>query len=508
MIKKFIKRTNTKKDVLALVLSVLVVLFVLNFLSSRHFFRVDLTADDQFTLSSSTKNILKNLDDVVNVTLYFSKDLPPAIAGIKQDIDDTLDEYKTYAGSNLHVKFVDPQETPQMEQQVMMMGIPPVQVNVLQKDKQELAKLFLGVAITHEDKKEIIPVVQNPRNLEYDLTSAILKVSRKETPIVKWFDDGEKDNFKTIHELLKKRYTVEDVVSGKVELDPVKTSLLVVAREDAFAAGDLKAIDEYLAAGGKVIVLADLLKVENNLQSSQVQNNINDWLKNYGVTIEDKLVLDRTNAYAAFSGGYMTYHIPYPFWVKIVQTGFDTTNPIVSSLEAVILPWTSPVKIADQKPADVAYTVIARTSPFSATVPLDTALTPESAQASMPQVPLSEGLPVAVLATGRFTPDAKDATLLVVSNTRFIRDNFLQQFAANSIFFENSVDYLSMGSDLIGIRSKGLIDRPLEEVSPAGMAVTKYLNMLTVPAIIILIGGVIVFFRRQRSNLIKTIYHK
>src|SRR5690606_3605830 len=37
-------------------------------------------------------------------------------------------------------------------------------------------------AVLYEDKKETLPVVQNLQNLEYDLTMAVMKVSRKSIP--------------------------------------------------------------------------------------------------------------------------------------------------------------------------------------------------------------------------------------------------------------------------------------------------------------------------------------
>ena len=57
-------------------------------------------------------------------------------------------------------------------------------MNVIEKDKAELANVYMGIAILYEDKKEVLPVVQTTNNLEYDLTSAILKVTSKEVKTV------------------------------------------------------------------------------------------------------------------------------------------------------------------------------------------------------------------------------------------------------------------------------------------------------------------------------------
>ncbi|MBU4484644.1 GldG family protein, partial [bacterium] len=169
-------RTSTKKDALILGMAVLIILFVLNFLSARHFIRLDLTKDNEYTLADSTKRLLKGLDDIITVRVYFTKDLPPALFSLKRSVDDVLDEYKTYAKGNFRVEYIDPQESPQQEQTVMMMGIPPLQVNVLEKDKRELTKVYLGMAVLFEDRQEILPAIQTVANLEYQLASAILRV--------------------------------------------------------------------------------------------------------------------------------------------------------------------------------------------------------------------------------------------------------------------------------------------------------------------------------------------
>ena len=104
----------TRRDLVVLALAIVVVLFVFNFLSSRHFIRVDLTEGIEYTLSDSTRNILENLDDVVNIKIYFSKDLPPALMMLRRDVDDLLSEYQTYAIGKIKVQYVDPQETQQI----------------------------------------------------------------------------------------------------------------------------------------------------------------------------------------------------------------------------------------------------------------------------------------------------------------------------------------------------------------------------------------------------------
>lgn len=490
----------TKKELIALVLSVVIALFVLNFMSSRHFFRVDMTEDKEFTLSKSTKDILKNLDDVVNLQLYFTKNLPPALAMLKRDVDDILAEYKTYGGRKLNIQFIDPQESPQREQQVVMMGIPPVQLNVVAKDRQELVKVFLGMAVVHEDRKEIIPVMQRTGSLEYELTSAIIKVSTKEIPTLKWITKETGAGYNNIKALLGQRYNVVDVKAEELNLDSVKDALLVLAIEEDLTEAELSQIDQYLTAGGKVLVMIDLVKVGNNLQVIQLEvGNIAAWLKKHNIEVKDNLIKDRSSAHAAFSGGNITYHVPYPYWVKVGPKGFDKDSMIVADLDLLILPWASPLEVGAERAEGTTYKVIAKSSPFNQIVGLDASLSPDGSN-SIFKVGETESKPLAVLAT------IDNAQLMVVGNSRFIQDNFLQQFRANALFFENSVDFMAMGNQLIGIRSKGMTSRPVEEISASGIAFVKYINLLGMPIVLVALGLVIILVRRQRRQVLRSVY--
>ncbi len=60
-----------KKSALTYILLVAGVLVLLNILADRFFVRLDFTADKRYTLSQATRDILKELDKTVTVTVYF-----------------------------------------------------------------------------------------------------------------------------------------------------------------------------------------------------------------------------------------------------------------------------------------------------------------------------------------------------------------------------------------------------------------------------------------------------
>ena len=72
---------------------------------------------------------------------------------------DVLEEYRAFS-KNLQINFIDPvSDDEAQKQKLRFMGIPEVQVNVIEKDKAEVANVYMGIAILYEDKKEVLPVV-------------------------------------------------------------------------------------------------------------------------------------------------------------------------------------------------------------------------------------------------------------------------------------------------------------------------------------------------------------
>nr|MBK9650582.1 Gldg family protein [Bacteroidota bacterium] len=75
---------SIKKQQLFSFLLVTAIVMVANILSSYVFTRIDLTEDKRFTLSSNTKELMKQLDDVVFFKIYLEGDLPPDFKKIAQ----------------------------------------------------------------------------------------------------------------------------------------------------------------------------------------------------------------------------------------------------------------------------------------------------------------------------------------------------------------------------------------------------------------------------------------
>jgi len=151
---------DIKKSVVIYILLVAGILALLNILASRFFFRIDLTEDNRYTLSDATGEILRDLNDPVTVTAYFSKGLPPDIDKTRRDFKELLSEYGSRSRGKIMYEFINPNKDTQTEQEALQNGISPVMINVREKDQSVQKKAFLGAVLKYGEKTEVLPFVQ------------------------------------------------------------------------------------------------------------------------------------------------------------------------------------------------------------------------------------------------------------------------------------------------------------------------------------------------------------
>ncbi|MEO6131676.1 MAG: GldG family protein, partial [Saprospiraceae bacterium] len=163
-----------KKISILLVIGIVALVFLL---SREFFFRVDLTEDKEFTMSKATKNILHDLEDPVTVKAYFSENLPAEFERVKTDFQNLLIEYNNISKGKVNYQFINPGIDQKSEQEAAQNGIQPILINVREKDEASQKKAFMGAVVEYGDQKEVLPFISRESSMEYDLTTAIKKIS-------------------------------------------------------------------------------------------------------------------------------------------------------------------------------------------------------------------------------------------------------------------------------------------------------------------------------------------
>lgn len=503
---KISKKLFQKANFGITVIIIIGIIAVINFFSYQIFYRGDLTQNKDYSISKASKQVAGKLDDVVNIKVYFSENLPSQYISLRQEVGDILDEYAAYSNGKIRVEFIDPGDNEDMKSELYMLGIPELQFNVLEKDKYQVVKGYLGIAAQYGGKTEAIPVVENTDNFEYQMTLAIKKVISDEMATIGFITDNAADLDGEISAAYEK--TGELYQARPVDLDSEKEipddidTLVIAGPKEKFSEVQLKAIDAFLMKGKSLLILADGVKVEEGLMASVNDTGLNNLLEKYGIKINNDLALDVSSGIVSFTQGYVTFSTNYPLWPKILPQGFDRENAATANLESLVLPWASTLEVAADKinPADkISY--LARTTDKAWRQKDNFDLNPQQNFSSSGEKGIFN---LAVAVSGKFTSaygsgETGNGRLIVVGDSDFIKDGFSRNAPDNLVFFQNLIDSLSLDEDLINIRSKGVSDRPLKELSDGAKAAIRYLNIFGL-TIIIVAFGMARYYARRRSR--------
>lgn len=524
-------------DLTVLVAAVLGSLIMLNIISVSFFNRLDLTEGKEFTLSQATVDMLKGLKDPVTVTAYFSKDMPPPFSTNARYVKDLLEEYYSYAGSNLRYQFIDPlsEETAEdkekkkemkrdifgnqmreetgVEKELRLVGIPPVQVRVNEDDKIEVKRAYMGIAISFGDKKEAIPVVQNTGGLEYDLTTMIRKVTRDKAPKIGIVVGHESPDLSremgSMYGLLGQLYDVTTVDLGQASTVPEDVdALLIVGPKTAFSEAEQRAIDGFIMSGRSVAFLLGPMAPDlQTLTPNPTSHGLGGLLASYGVKIEDGVVLDAECATmnVAQQRGFLRISQPVRYPFIPVPKGLDPDHPLTRGLAQVSFPFSAALDISIPEGSGTKAEALVTSSDKSWLQPPPYNLDPmqkwEQAQLGEAKVhnivvtlsgpmkshfaPSPEsGMSVDSEAAGPTTVDK--ARILVSGSHLFVLDQFMSK--GNEALVLNLVDWLVLDEALLAVRSRGLQAAPLDEVEDSNRQLIKWGNVIGLPFAFVAFG--------------------
>ncbi len=102
------------------------------------------------------------------------------------------------------------------------------------------------------------------------------------------------------------------------------------------------------------------------------------------------------------------------------------------------------------------------------------------------------------------------AKILVVGSAELIQDSVLEADGRtpNSMFIMNMIDYLNDRVDVAVMRSKEQRFNPLEDPTPATRTMTKAFNIVGLPILVVLFGGVVWLRRNARKKRIQAMFQE
>jgi len=433
---------------------VISLIIIVNIISSYVFTRIDLTNEKRYTLTKSTQELLKNVDDIVYFRVFLEGEFPAGFKRLKRETKELLDEFRAY-NKNIEYVFINPsvsdnaKERNDTYQLLMEQGLNPTNLQVKTKSGLEQQVIFPGALVSYKNNEIPIELLDaqfnvppeaalnnSIQNLEFKFSTAIKRLIKNVKPKIAFIEGHGELNDQETYDItlaLQKDYIVDRItIDGKInslvnrtlvdsakssfEITPSFAAIIIANPDSLFSQKDKFIIDQYIMYGGKVMwlidpVLAsmDSIQTKDNTVAVEKTLDIQTQLFNYGARLNNNLVLD-LNALpipirtGQIGGQAQIDFFPWYYFPIITPT---SQHPIVKNLNAIKTQFVSSISPTSVK--NIKNTVLLQTSDYSKTEAIPAMISLRMLQEE-PNVSEYAGpsQPIAVLLEGEFPSDFRN----------------------------------------------------------------------------------------------------
>ncbi len=430
------KASNTNN--IKSLLKVIAILFVLNVMSSYFFHRFDLTKDKRYTLSTTSLNIVKQVENPLYVKIYLQGDLPAEFKRLQNETRDLFEEFQAY-NKNIIFEFVNPLENEDESmdniKNLYQKGLTPINITVDDKGKQSQEMVFPWAIAVYNNKEVNIPLLKNimgasttekvvgsVQHLEYSIADAINKLTKgkqKKVAVIK--GNGELPDVQIAKFLMQVResyhigpFTLDSVAKNPMgSLDALQQyDLAIIAKPtETFTDAEKQVLDQFIINGGKTLWLIDQVTMEMdslyNVSGSTLafprDLNLNDMFFKYGFRINPDLVKDEQGSPIKLATGEQGSATQYQEfnWKFAPQVYPISKHPIVKNLGGIKFDFANPI---DTLKNGIKKTVLLQSSRYSKKIgsPVEVNLNIVAEETSPNHYKNTGNIPLSVLLEGSF----------------------------------------------------------------------------------------------------------
>lgn len=541
---------------------VVVILVIINSVSTSFFNRFDFTKDNRYTLSEAALDITNKAEAPLIVDVFLQGEFPSEFKRLQTEVRSILEEFNA-ENPNIYFNFINPLEgnadAEAIATQFYQMGMTPARVTVKENGKNEQRIIFPWAMANYNDETVKIPLLKNNlgatteervnasvQQLEYvfaDAFSKLLTPRKQKIAIMRGNGELPDLNIADFIKTIKPYYRVAPFTLDSVANNPIGTleklneyDLVIEAKPtQAFTEQEKYVLDQYLMQGGKMLWLTEQVAFETDSLFNPSQTsfalprtlNLDDYFFKYGIRINTELVNDLYSAplILASGQGEDTQFNPYPWFYFPLPTA-TKAHPIVNNIEAVRFEYANPI---DTLKNSINKTVLLTSSPTTKldAVPRQLSL---KALGQQPNLELYKDgeQPLAVLLEGSFTSvyenrlkpfsyknnknNSEATAMLVISDGDIIKnktngnqplelgfERYTGAAYGNKEFLLNSVNYLLDDTGLIDIRSKEISIAFLNPDKIADEKLKWQLINILLPLVLLAIFGVVFISLRKRK---------
>ncbi|MBO4599429.1 MAG: gliding motility-associated ABC transporter substrate-binding protein GldG [Bacteroidales bacterium] len=401
------KRDQRRSHWIELGAGILIVIF-LNVIGYYLFGRLDLTAEKRYTLSKSTKNLLKKIDEPVLYRVYLEGEFPADFKRLQNETKEMLNQFRAY-NKNIQYEFVNPnnfdnpQERQVFYQKLAQKGIQPTQLQVNTAGGTTTQVLIPAADVIYKGNETSIQLLQSQKyvdqtqllnnsiqSLEYVLSNAIRALARGQKPSVAFLRGHGELPLPNLSDMIGSLYEYYNLDTVRMDeninsltarvLDPKDSTyhfrnrfdLIIIPKPTLpFSERDLYILDQYVMYGGRLLWLIDPLDADldslahaGQAVATRLPLGLDEMLFTYGVRINPDLIMDIRCRPIPMTVGMVgdKPQIQFQPWMYFPEIVPLSSHPIVRNLDLIKTDFISSIDLIDN---DIDKTVLLATSEYS-----------------------------------------------------------------------------------------------------------------------------------------------
>lgn len=371
------KRQEVKKQNIIQFALLIAIIIMINIVGRYVFTRIDLTTEKRYSLSKNTKDLVRNLDDVVFIKVYLDGDLPAHYKKLRNETRIMLNEFRSYGKAKIQFEFIDITEgkdrraTFQITEELRSKGIQPI-VDTDQSGSEVSQRIIIPGAIAIYREREVpiqllvnvmggannkeMMINQSIQALEFKLADAIRKLTAQFKPGVAFLEGyGGLSRVETseAERILSEYYRIErKTINGQLNALNGFQGIILAKPDSAISDKDKFIIDQFIMKGGKALFLIDPVFAEMDSLREKDQSisypkrlNLEDMFFKWGFRINTDLLMDVSAVPIPIITGMVGNQPEYKFynWPYFPMIISKNNHPIVKNINPVKLEFVSSI---------------------------------------------------------------------------------------------------------------------------------------------------------------------
>ncbi len=473
--------------------------------------KIDLTEDKLFTLSTNTKNVINELNEQIKIQLFFSESLSrdiPQIRDYEKRVRELLLSYAKIS-KNISLEIFDPEPFTELEDLANTYGMQGLQLN------QEGEKFYFGAVLSNSvDDMLVIPFfdVARERFLEYDLTKSIYNLAYPAKPVIGLIsglpfsggiaNDEINPSFQDpfyLYKNLSEFYEIINLTQNFEKIPENIEQLLIIHPKD-LSERNLYLIDQFIMQGKGATFFVDpfseyevINQVSNQSNANIPKSDLNRLFKQWGFEVEAGMVVgDIINGRKVSLGSANNEKIvTYILWLALQRELLSKEDIVTENLDYVFFKSAGSIKNIniDKKNEFIPLVKTSSNSMLIERFKIQFRAEPERLlnefksdnkkfvlgariKGSLKSAFSLDDIEQLEIDNNNHIANSKISNIIVYSDTDLLTDptwltkqdilgtSNLIPTADNGRLVMNSIESMSGSQNLIGLRSRGIYNRP------------------------------------------------